>query len=220
VATKDVKDIKETSPFTIKVVNSKGDELETHKLDETVFGVAPNINVMHQVCRAQLAAGRAGTHDTKTRGEVQGGGKKPFRQKGTGRARQGTIRAPQYKGGGVVFGPHPRSYAFKVNNKEVKLALRSALSAKHAEGVLHVVDSFSFEKPSTKDAVKCLEALDIKGRVTIVLTTDEVNAFLSFRNIPRVRIIDIVDANTYDFIDNKALVFTKAALQRIEEVLQ
>jgi large subunit ribosomal protein L4 len=205
---------------SIAIKNIEGEKVGTKKLDETIFNIAPNIHVLHEVCRAQQAARRAGTHDTKTRGQVSGGGKKPFRQKGTGRARQGTIRAPQYKGGGVVFGPHPRSYAFKVNGKEVKLALRSALSAKQAEGVLYVVDSFGFEKPSTKEAVKCLEALGIAGRITIVLTDVEANAFLSFRNIPRIRVLDVTEANTYDFIDNKALVFTKAALERIEEVLQ
>ena len=205
---------------SITINNTKGEKVGTHKLDEAVFGIDPNIHVLHQVCRAQLAALRAGTHDTKTRGQVSGGGKKPFRQKGTGRARQGTIRAPQYKGGGTVFGPHPRSYAFKVNGKEVKLAMRSALSAKQAEGVLHVVESFDFEKPSTKEALKCLETLNVAGRITVVLTDDEGNAFLSFRNIPRVRVLSVTDANTYDLIDNKALVFSKAALQRIEEVLQ
>jgi large subunit ribosomal protein L4 len=203
----------------IAVKDTKGKKVGTHQLDETIFGIAPNIHILHEVCRAQLAARRAGTHDTKTRGQVSGGGKKPFRQKGTGRARQGTTRAPQYKGGGVVFGPHPRSYAFKVNGKEVKLGMRSALSAKQAEGALFVVKSFNFEKPSTKEAVSCLEALSIKGRVTIVLTDAEPNAFLSFRNIPRVRVLDVADANTYDFIDNTALLFTKAAMQRIEEVL-
>ena len=207
-------------PYNIAVVNNKGEKVATEKLDEKIFGIAPNINVMHQVCRAQLAAERAGTHDTRTRGEVNGGGRKPFRQKGTGHARQGTIRAPQYKGGGVVFGPHPRSYGFKVNNKEVKLAMRSALSAKKAEGVLFVVDSFMFKEPSTKEAASCLKALKIEGRVTLMLTDDELNAFLSFRNVPRVRVVDVVDANTYDFIDNKALIFTKAALKHIEEVLK
>ncbi|HBT95453.1 MAG TPA: 50S ribosomal protein L4 [Coriobacteriia bacterium] len=204
--------------FTIQDI--KGEKAGTHKPAETVFGITPNTHVMHEVVRAQLAARRQGTHDTKTRGEVSGGGKKPFRQKGTGRARQGTIRAPHYKGGGTVFGPHPRNYAFKVNGKEVKLAMRSALSAKQAEGELFVVDKFGFEKPSTKEAVKALEALKVTGRVTVVMGDEELNAFLSFRNIPRVRVLDIVDANTYDFIDNKALVFTKAALERIEEVLK
>jgi large subunit ribosomal protein L4 len=205
---------------SIEIRNTKGEKVGTTPLDESIFSIAPNIHVIHEVCRSQMAARRAGTHDTKTRGQVAGGGKKPFRQKGTGRARQGTIRAPHYRGGGVVFGPHPRSYTFKVNNKEVKLALRSALSAKQAEGVLHVVEDLDFEKPSTKEAATILGALGIEGRVTLVLTDKDVNAFLSFRNIPRVRALDVADANTYDFIDNKALVFTKAALKRIEEVLQ
>ncbi|MDR0346924.1 MAG: 50S ribosomal protein L4 [Coriobacteriales bacterium] len=205
---------------SIAIRNSSGEKVGTARLNESVFAVAPNIHVLHEVCRAQMAARRAGTHDTKTRGQVSGGGRKPFRQKGTGRARQGTIRAPHYRGGGVVFGPHPRSYSFKVNGKEVKLAMRSALSAKQAEGVIHVVENLEFEKPSTKEAVKILQALGIDGRVTLILTDTDVNAYLSFRNIPRVRVLDVADANAYDFIDNKALVFTQAALKRIEEVLQ
>jgi large subunit ribosomal protein L4 len=204
---------------TIAIQNTKGEKVGTTRLDEAIFSIAPNIHVLHEVCRSQLASRRAGTHDTKTRGQVSGGGRKPFRQKGTGRARQGTIRAPHYRGGGVVFGPHPRSYAFKVNGKEVKLALRSALSAKRAEDALFIVEDLVFEKPSTKEALKVLEALNIEGRVTIVLTDTDANAYLSFRNIRRVRVIDVADANTYDFIDNKALVLTKAALARIEEVL-
>ena len=124
---------------------------------------------MHQVVRSQLAARRAGTHSTLTRGKVSGGGKKPWRQKGTGRARQGSTRSPQWAGGGVVFGPHPRSYAFKVPNKVVKLAMRSALSAKLADEVLYVVDGFGFEKPSTKQAAEMLKALGITGRVTVVV---------------------------------------------------
>ncbi|MDR1013812.1 MAG: 50S ribosomal protein L4, partial [Coriobacteriales bacterium] len=113
---------------SIAILNTSGEKVGTARLDESVFSIAPNIHVLHEVCRAQMAARRAGTHDTKTRGQVSGGGRKPFRQKGTGRARQGTIRAPHYRGGGAVFGPHPRDYSFKVNGKEVKLALRSALS--------------------------------------------------------------------------------------------
>ncbi|MDR2492939.1 MAG: 50S ribosomal protein L4 [Coriobacteriales bacterium] len=197
-----------------------GKEVGTVELDGAVFGLAPNIHVMHEVVRAQLAARRAGTHSTKTRGLVSGGGKKPYRQKGTGRARQGTIRAPQYKGGGTVFGPHPRSYAFKVNSKVVKLAMRSALSDKLAEGTLFVVDEFAFEEPSTKQAAAVLAALGLAGRVTVVLPDNDINAFLSFRNITRVRVIAVSESNTHDFIDNGALVFTSASLKRIEEVLQ
>ena len=150
---------------------------------------------------------------------MRGGGKKPWRQKGTGRARQGTIRAPQWAGGGTVFGPHPRSYAFRVNNKEVKLAMRSALSAKLADGELDVVVDFEFEKPSTKAAVAAMKALGLEGRVALVIADDAVNTYLSFRNIPKVNIIPVSDINTYELIDNKKLVVTADALKYIEEVL-
>lgn len=205
---------------TIKITDTAGKELGTTQVFDEVFAVEPNIHIMHQVVRAQQAAMRQGTHNTKTRGEVRGGGKKPYRQKGTGRARQGSIRSPHYRGGGVVFGPHPRSYELKINRKEVKLAMRSALSAKFAEDVLKVIDDLEFEKPSTKEAVAVLKALEIEGRVTIVLPDNNVNAFLSFRNIPRVRVIAVSESNTRDFLDNSTLVFTSASLKRIEEVLQ
>ena len=157
---------------TIDIKTAEGKKASTAELADSVFGIEPNIPVMHQVVRKQRASWRAGTHDTKTRGQVRGGGKKPWRQKGTGRARQGTIRAPHWRGGGVVFGPHPRSYAFKVNKKEIKLAIRSALSAKLADGQLIVVDKFDFEKPCTKDAVAVLKALEVEGRCTIVVNDD------------------------------------------------
>jgi large subunit ribosomal protein L4 len=205
---------------TVEIKDIEGKTVGSADLSEAVFDVAPNIHVMHQVVRSQQAARRSGTHATKTRGLVRGGGKKPYRQKGTGRARQGTIRAPQWKGGGAVFGPHPRSYAFKVNGKEIKLAMRSALSAKQAEGAIHVVESFDFERPSTKDAARALAALEVSGRVTVVLPDNDVNAFLSFRNIPQVRVIGVSESNTLDFIDNAGLLFTAGSLRRIEEVLQ
>ena len=204
---------------TIDIKNASGKKAGTAELAPSVLGIEPNVHVMHQVVRSQRAAWRHGTSNTLTRGKVSGGGKKPWRQTGTGRARQGTIRAPQWAGGGTVFGPHPRSYAFHVNKKEVKLALRSALSAKLADGELHVVENFSFEKPRTKDAVAVLKALGLEGRTTIVIPDDDVNAYLSFRNIPKVNVIPVSEANTYEFIDNKALVFTADALKRIEEVL-
>jgi large subunit ribosomal protein L4 len=166
-----------------------------------------------------MAARRSGTHDTKTRGMVSGGGKKPWRQKGTGRARQGTTRAPQWKGGGAVFGPHPRSYAFKVPNKVVKLAMRSALSAKLADDSLFVVDGFTFDKPSTKAAADILKTLGITGRVTVVVENDDINTMLSLRNLPRVRVITASEANTYDLVDNTAVLFTKPALTWLEGVL-
>jgi large subunit ribosomal protein L4 len=205
---------------SIKVNDIKGEAAGTVKVDDSIIKIEPNTFALHQVVRAQLAGARAGTHQTKTRGQVRGGGKKPWRQKGTGRARQGTIRAPQWAGGGVVFGPHPRSYAFKVPNKVVKLAMRSALSAKLADKELHVVDALDFEKPSTKDAVKALAALGLTDtKITVVLGNEDTNAFLSLRNIPRVRPIFAFEANTYDLVDNKALLLTKESLKYLGEVL-
>ncbi len=204
---------------TIEVKDASGKKVNDAELSAAVFEIEPNVHVMHEVVRSQRAARRQGTHNTLTRGQVRGGGKKPWRQKGTGRARQGTIRAPQWAGGGTVFGPHPRSYAFKVPAKVVKLAMRSALSAKLADGELVAVDDFSFEKPSTKQAAAALKSLGIEGRCTIIVSDENVNAFLSFRNIPTVRIIGASELNTLDFIDNKVLVLTNAALTRIEEVL-
>ena len=204
---------------TIDIKTAEGKVASTAELADSVFGIEPNVPVMHQVVRMQRASWRAGMHDTKTRGQVRGGGKKPWRQKGTGRARQGTIRAPHWRGGGVVFGPHPRDYSFKVNKKEIKLAIRSALSAKLADGQLIVVDKFDFEKPCTKDAVAVLKALEVEGRCTIVVNDENVNAFLSFRNIPTVDIVPSGDENVYELLDNKFLIFEEEALRKLEEAM-
>ena len=204
---------------TIDIKTADGAVASTAELADSVFGIEPNIPVMHQVVRMQRASWRAGTHDTKTRGQVRGGGKKPWRQKGTGRARQGTIRAPHWRGGGVVFGPHPRDYSFKVNKKEIKLAIRSALSAKLADGQLIVVDKLEFEAPRTKDAKAVLAALGVAGRCTIVVNDENVNAFLSFRNIPTVDIVPSGDENVYELLDNKFLIFEEEALRKLEEAM-
>ena len=204
---------------TIDIKTAEGKKAGTAELADSVFGIEPNVPVMHQVVRMQRAGWRAGTHETKTRGQVRGGGKKPFRQKGTGRARQGTIRAPHWRGGGVVFGPHSRSYAFKVNKKEIKLAIRSALSAKLADGQLIVVDKIEFEKPRTKDAVAMLKALEVEGRCTVVVNDENVNAFLSFRNIPTVDIVPSGYENVYELLDNKYLIFEEEALRKLEEAM-
>ena len=204
---------------TIDIKTAEGKKASTAELADSVFGIEPNVPVMHQVVRMQRASWRAGTHNTKTRGQVRGGGKKPWRQKGTGRARQGTIRAPHWRGGGVVFGPHPRDYSFKVNKKEIKLAIRSALSAKLADGQLIVVDKFDFEQPRTKDAVAVLKALEVEGRCTIVVTDDNVNAFLSFRNIPTVDVVPSGSENVYELLDNKFLIFEEEALRKLEEAM-
>lgn len=203
----------------IDIKDAKGAAAGTAELAASVFGIEPNVPVMHQVVRAQRASWRQGTHNTRTRGEVRGGGKKPWKQKGTGRARQGSIRSPQWRGGGTVWGPHPRSYAFKVNSKEIKLAMRSALSAKLADGQLTVVDDFGFEKPSTKAAVAAMKALGLEGRTTIIVASDDVETFLSFRNVPAVIVVPATEINTYEILDNKNLVITTQALKRIEEVL-
>jgi large subunit ribosomal protein L4 len=203
----------------IDIKDIAGKKVGSTDLADGVFGIEPNTFAVHQVVRSQQAARRAGTHSTLTRGKVSGGGKKPWRQKGTGRARQGSTRSPQWAGGGVVFGPHPRSYGFKVPNKVVKLAMRSALSAKLADEVLYVVDGFSFEKPSSKQAAEILKTLGITGRVTIVVPDDDINAILSFRNIAKARVITASEANTYDLVDNTAVLFSKPALSWLEGVL-
>ena len=204
---------------TIDIKDAKGQSAGTAELADSVFGIEPNVPVMHQVVRAQRASWRQGTSNTLTRGKVSGGGKKPFRQKGTGNARQGTSRAPQMPGGGIVFGPHPRSYNIKVNKKEIKLAMRSALSAKLADGELIVVDKFDFEKPSTKAAAAILKALGVEGRSTVFIGDDDINAYLSFRKIKKVTVIPVAFMNTYDFLDNKKLIVTSEALERMQEVL-
>ena len=215
---------------TIEIKDVKGAAAGTVELSDAVFAIEPNVPVMHRTVKAQQASWRQGTANTRTRGMVRGGGKKPWRQKGTGRARQGTIRAPQWVGGGTVFGPHTRSYDQKVNKKEIKLAMRSALSGKLADGELYIVKDMDFEKPCTKDAVdlikqidpihRLIKALGLEGkRICVVIGNADIEAFLSFRNIPEVNILPVGDINTYELVDNKALVIAEPCLARIEEVL-
>ena len=205
---------------TIEIKDASGKKAGDAELSASVFGIEPNVPVMHQVVRAQRASWRAGTSNTLTRGQVRGGGKKPWRQKGTGRARQGSIRAAQWRHGGVVFAPKPRSYAKRMNNKEVKLAMRSALSAKLADGELVLVDDYGFEKPSTKAAVAMLKALGLEGkRLTIIVRDEDVNAYLSFRNIPKTFIITADEANTYDLVNNNAVLMPADIAAHFGEVL-
>ena len=205
---------------TFEVKNSAGEKAAEVELADAVYGVEPNLHVMHHVVKLQQASWRQGTQSAKGRSEVSGGGKKPWRQKGTGRARQGSIRAPQWRHGGVVFAPKPRSYAKRVNNKEVKLAMRGALSAKLRDNELVLVDDYGFDKPSTKAAVALLKALGLEGkRLTIVVREDDVNAFLSFRNIPKTFIITPNEANTYDLVNNGALLMPADVATHFGEVL-
>jgi large subunit ribosomal protein L4 len=199
---------------TVDVRRIDGSVAGTVELDEAIFGIQPNVPVMHQVVTAQLAAGRAGTHSTKTRAEVAGGGKKPYRQKGTGRARQGSTRAPHWTGGGVALGPKPRSYRQRTPRKMIQLALRSALSDRAAENRVAVVDEWPWTAPKTADAKAALTALGFdEGKALIVmdLETDDV-AFRCFRNIPDVQLILIGELNAYDVLCNDWIVFSRATL--------
>ncbi len=206
------------SKFDVK--NSEGTKVAEAELAAEVYGIEPNLHVMHHIVTCQQACWRQGTQSAKTRSEVSGGGKKPWRQKGTGRARQGSTRSPQWRHGGVVFAPKPRSYAKRMNNKEVKLAMRSALSAKVRDNELVLVDNYGFEKPSTKAAVAMLKALGLEGkRLTIIVREDDINAYLSFRNIPKTWIITPNEANTYDLINNGALLMPADVATHFGEVL-
>lgn len=182
------------------------------ELDESIFGIKPNIPVMHQVVTAQLAARRAGSHSTRTRAERSGGGSKPWRQKGTGRARQGSIRSPQWRGGGVALGPKPRDYSQRTPKKMKALALRSALSDRAAEGRVMVVDGWGFEVPRTKDARAALDALEVEGTALVVLAGDDVTTWKSFRNLPRVRLIESDQLNAYDVLVSDWVIFSRGTL--------
>ena len=204
----------------VEVKNVEGGKAAEVELADGVFGIEPNIPVMHQVVVAYESSLRQGTHSTKNRSAVSGGGVKPFRQKGTGRARQGTIRAPQFTGGGVVFGPTPHGHEKRANNKEKKLAMRSALSGKLADSELVLLDSLTFEEPSTKKAVSVLKALGLEGkRVTIVVPDDDVETYLSFRTLPGAEVFGVTEVNTRILVDNKALVMTVDIAKQLEEVL-
>jgi large subunit ribosomal protein L4 len=204
---------------TLTMKKADGGDGATVELPEDVFGIEPNVAVMHQVVSAQLAAKRAGTHNTKTRAEVAGGGAKPWRQKGTGRARQGSIRSPHWRGGGVAHGPKPRDYSQRTPKKMVKLALRSALSDRAADGKVVVVDEWGIDEPKTKAAKQLLEALGlrVKGerdqRVLLVLFRTEDAVWKSLRNLgKRVQIVLPEELNTYDVLVNDWLVFSRASL--------
>jgi large subunit ribosomal protein L4 len=182
------------------------------ELDDALFGVDPNVPVMHQVVTAQLAARRAGTQSTKTRAEVAGGGAKPWRQKGTGRSRQGSIRSPQWRGGGVALGPKPRSYRQRTPKKMVRLALASALSDRRADGKVVVLDDWGIDAPSTRQAVEVLGKVGVDGRVLAVLTRDDEAVWKSLRNLPDVHVLTTDQLNAYDVLVSDYVVFTKDSL--------
>ena len=198
--------------LTIDRQTRDGDILARVALDPAYFGVAPNVALMHQVVIGQLATRRAGTQSTKTRAEVAGGGAKPFRQKGTGRARAGSTRAPNWSGGGVALGPKPRSYRQRTPKKMVQLALRQALSDRASEGRIRLVDEWAFEVPKTKDAVAALAALEVGGRVLVVLEHGDVIAERSFDNLSYVDLVEDAQLTAYDVLCSDWIVFTDGTL--------
>lgn len=201
----------------VSVFNMDGKQVEELELNDAVFGVEVKANLMHASVVQQLANKRQGTQSAKTRSEVRGGGRKPWRQKGTGRARIGSIRAPHWTGGGVVFAPKPRDYSFKLNKKEKRYALKSALSARVADGKFIVVDELKLDAPKTKDMVKVLGNLNVE-KALIVLNENDKNVVLSARNIPNVQTALTNTINVYDILRYETFVATKAAVATIEEV--
>ena len=203
----------------LSVLNIKGEEVSKIELNAEVWGIEPNDAVLYDAITLAQNSLRQGTHDTKTRAEVSGGGRKPWRQKGTGRARQGSTRAPHWRHGGIVFGPHPRSYDKKMNRKERRLALKSALSYKNIDKELIVVDNFNLESNKTKDAIKALEALKATNKTVIVVDELTENTVLATRNLENIIVLYADEINVLDVISADNMIITEAAVKRIEEVL-
>ena len=205
---------------SIVVYNQLGAEVGKINLNKNVFGIEPNMQAVYDVVNAERAAMRQGTHKTKTRTEVRGGGRKPWRQKGTGRARQGSIRSPQWRGGGVVFGPTPRSYSVKVNKKVAKLALKSLLTDKFANKNIIVVDKFELADFKTKTLVEILGNLNAQGKIVVITTEEDFNLFTAGRNIPNVYVQTKQHLSVYDLINADMYVTTQEAIKKYEEDLK
>jgi large subunit ribosomal protein L4 len=205
----------------ITVLNQEGKALHQIDLVEAVFGIEPNQQAIFDTVLMQRASLRQGTHDVKTRREVRGGGRKPWRQKGTGRARQGSIRSPQWRGGGIAFGPTPRSYAYRINRKVRRLAVRSVLSEKFIENAIVVVDQIKFDTPKTKNFLNVYGALNLSRKTLFVFDANEDwdNAYLSMRNIPDAIFTTVEGLNMFDMMRATKIVFTEAAVKTAGEVL-
>ena len=201
----------------VSVYNIEGKEVGSIELNDAVFGVEVNEHLVHMAVVNQLANNRQGTQSAKTRSEVSGGGRKPWRQKGTGHARQGSTRAPQWTGGGIVFAPKPRDYSFKMNKKEKRIALLSALSSKVAESKIVVLDEFKLDEIKTKKFVEVMNNLKVENAL-VVLEGENKNVVLSGRNLPSVKVTATNEINTYDVLKYTTLVVTKAAVEKLEEV--
>lgn len=203
----------------VALYNVSGSQIGEIELSDAIFGIEPHAHVLHEAVVMQRAAERQGTHKVKGRSEVRGGGRKPWRQKGTGRARQGSIRSPQWKGGGVVFGPTPRSYAYKLPKKVRRLAIKSALSSKVIGGEIIVLDQLTMSQPKTKDFMAILKNLNVNNKALVVSGLLEDNVALSARNIPGVKCVDAGGINVLDVMVYDKLIITKDAVEKIEEVL-
>ena len=204
--------------LNVKVYDMNGSEKGTMELNENIFGVPVNAVLLHEAIKVYLANQRQGTQSTLTRTEVKGGGKKPYRQKGTGRARQGSTRAPQWRHGGIVFAPKPRSYRISMNRKAKRGAMKSAFSTKVAEGNMIVLDTLTFEAAKTKNMVNVLKALNVTEKALVVLPAPDVNVVRSAKNIPNVKTLYVNTLNVYDIIKYDKFIVTKEAVQKIEEV--
>ncbi|MCM3293725.1 50S ribosomal protein L4 [Paenibacillus sp. MER 180] len=202
----------------VAVYNMSGAQVGEIELADSVFGIEPNKHVLHDAVVMQLASMRQGTHKVKGRSEVRGGGRKPWKQKGTGRARQGSIRSPQWVGGGTVFGPTPRSYAFKLPKKVRRLAIKSALSSKVLAEQIIVIDSLALNTPKTKEFAAVLNNLKVDRKALVVLPEYNDNVALSARNIPSVKLVAADGVNVYDVLRHEKLIITKDAVQKVEEV--
>lgn len=203
----------------IDVLSREGKKVNTVKLNEEIFGIEPNQHVLFEAVNLQRASLRSGTHKVKTRGEVRGGGRKPFRQKGTGRARQGTLTAPNMRSGGVVFGPTPRKYGYKMPKKMRRLAIRSALSAKVKEDAFLALENFTLDAPKTKDMMSVFNSLEANKKVLLVLENEDVNIELSSRNIEGVTVLTPEQLNVLDILSANRVIFTEGAISKAEEVL-
>lgn len=203
----------------IALLNQSGANVGEIELNDSVFGIEPNNQVLFDAVLAQRASLRQGTHKVKNRSEVSGGGRKPWRQKGTGRARQGSIRSPQWRGGGIVFGPTPRSYSFKLPKKVRRLAIKSALSSKVLENNVLVLDALTLGAPKTKDMVSVLNSLEVNRKALIVTADLNEMVSLSARNIPGITVVSADGINVLDVLNHDKLIITKEAVQKVEEVL-
>ncbi|WP_102029409.1 50S ribosomal protein L4 [Salirhabdus sp. Marseille-P4669] len=203
----------------VALYNQDGAKAGDFELNDAVFGIEPNVHVMNEAVIAQRASLRQGTHKVKNRSEVRGGGRKPWRQKGTGRARQGSIRSPQWVGGGTVFGPTPRSYSYKLPKKVRRLALKSALSSKVVEENIFVLDALNFDAPKTKEAIKVLEGLKVEGKALIVTADENENVVRSTNNLQGVKTLSVEQVNVLDLLTHDILVITKEAAEKAGEVL-